>query len=149
VNRRKKQAQQNIEPLSSKKPRGSALADNVEKSHFMWDTKQAEFDGLFSWKGCSHETLLTEVIPKLQACQSISWESLGQNGSHQVSTNQLCKEAFARLKEHIDPDGNIDRLYSLRLSGKQRIWGFRDRHMLCILWWDPEHRVCPSQLKNT
>jgi len=42
-----------------------------------------------------------------------------------------------------------DALYSLRLSGKLRLWGVRDRSVLQLLWYDPEHQVCPSPLKNT
>ena len=44
---------------------------------------------------------------------------------------------------------DLDELYSLRLSGKKRIWGIKESNLLWFLWWDPEHEICPSLLKNT
>jgi hypothetical protein len=150
VSKRRKNVKQSIEPLPNRKqPRGAGLVETISAGKFGWDTRRAEVVGAFSWKNCDHTTLLRDVVPKLQECQSLSWEKLGQNGSHQVLVSNLCKEAQERLKTHFDPDGNIDRLYSLRISGKQRIWGFRDRQVLYVLWWDPEHTVCKSQLKYT
>ncbi len=34
-------------------------------------------------------------------------------------------------------------------NGKQRIWGIKDRNILKVLWWDPDHEVCPSLKKYT
>ena len=36
------------------------------------------------------------------------------------------------------------RLFSVRLTGRIRLWGLRDVSILRVLWWDPEHTVCPS-----
>ena len=52
-----------------------------------------------------------------------------------------------RLRELQQDDS--DGLYELRFGGKERVWGIRRDDRFCILWWDPEHMVCPSTLKNT
>jgi len=44
-------------------------------------------------------------------------------------------------------DDAVEDLFSLRLTGKKRLWGIRDRHVFKVFWWDPEHGVCPSELK--
>jgi hypothetical protein len=40
-------------------------------------------------------------------------------------------------------------LFSLRLEGKLRLWGRRGGAILYLLWFDPEHLVCPSRKKDT
>ena len=40
-------------------------------------------------------------------------------------------------------------LISLRLKGRQRVWGIRILSVLNLLWWDPEHEVFHSEKKHT
>ncbi|RKZ46349.1 MAG: hypothetical protein DRR00_24365, partial [Candidatus Parabeggiatoa sp. nov. 3] len=56
-------------------------------------------------------------------------------------------EVLKRLAEIHQDD--IDELFSLRLSGKERLWGILDNHILKILWWDANHDVWPSKKKHT
>ncbi len=37
----------------------------------------------------------------------------------------------------------------LRLGGQQRLFGFRDRNVFHIVWWDPRHQIWPSHKKHT
>lgn len=56
----------------------------------------------------------------------------------------LCKEARTRLAE-IELDDQ-DQLFRFRLGNLKRLWGviLPDDHMFYLLWWDSQHRVCPS-----
>jgi hypothetical protein len=38
-----------------------------------------------------------------------------------------------------------DTIFRFRLSGKKRLWGFRDGHVFYVVWWDAKHRVCPTE----
>jgi hypothetical protein len=60
---------------------------------------------------------------------------------------ELCKTARDRLEDLRLED--IDELVSLRLGGAERVWGIRDGNVMLLLWWDPEHAVCPSLKKHT
>jgi hypothetical protein len=73
-------------------------------------------------------------------------EILGRN-NHRVSVEILCKEARDRLSELKLDD--VDELLSLRLTGAQRIWGILEHNVVSLLWWDPNHQVCPSPKKYT
>ncbi len=73
----------------------------------------------------------------------MTWaELLGGKQNHNVSVSDLCKAARQRLEEIGQDD--IDELLSLRLSGKERVWGILSEGVCTLLWWDPEHQVCPS-----
>lgn len=38
-----------------------------------------------------------------------------------------------------------DSIFRFRLTGTQRLWGFRADRTFHVIWWDPEHHVCPSE----
>lgn len=40
-------------------------------------------------------------------------------------------------------------LFRFRLGSTRRLWGFRADHMFHVVWWDPDHKVYPSEPKNT
>jgi hypothetical protein len=70
-----------------------------------------------------------------------------KNKNHSIPLDHVTKAARDRLKEMNRDD--LDPLFSLRLSGKVRIWGWRDQELFYIIWWDPEHTVCPSSKKHS
>ena len=90
---------------------------------------------------------LLEVVQRLGAFEKMTWTEIERGGSHQVEKHRLCKAARDRLLTIQQDD--VDELFSLRLTGTNRIWGIRVEGTLRILWWDPEHKVCPSPKKHT
>ena len=87
---------------------------------------------------------MVEVLQRLGQYESMNWtEIITRTKSHPVSCDRLVAKARKRLQQIGQDD--IDQLFSLRMGGnKPRIWGLRRGGCLRILWWDPEHKVCPS-----
>jgi hypothetical protein len=78
--------------------------------------------------------------------ESMTWgEVEGKTGSRFVEVTAIEGDAQRRLVE-IGKDEQA-RLFSLRITGRIRLWGIRDIAILRVLWWDPEHSVCPSLKK--
>ena len=71
----------------------------------------------------------------------------GRSKHHSIDIKDLCEEAQERLVELKLDD--LDSLFSLRLDGTLRIFGIRNQNYLRILWVDQDHKICPSQKKNT
>lgn len=91
-----------------------------------------------------------EVREKLGSFESKSWpEARAENpkGQHPVPLEDLIPEAQKRLEELKLDD--LDELVRIRLSGKERVWCAQFGNVLYLLWWDPEHNICPSSLKHT
>jgi hypothetical protein len=44
---------------------------------------------------------------------------------------------------------DLDTLFSFRVTGATRVFGVVRREYLRVLWYDPDHKVCPSKLKHT
>lgn len=66
---------------------------------------------------------------------------------HRIPRSALVPEAKRRLAELKMED--IDELGRLKLNGRPRLWGIRRGRVFNVLWYDPEHVVCPSPKKHT
>jgi hypothetical protein len=130
------------------KPQKQAFAEvpKVEDRRPVWQLRLVDLEGPFSCKLLDAETLV-RVVRRLGDFESMSWEEIGRAGSHTIDVAALHPDARKRLADIRQDD--VDEVYSLRITGKERIFGIRDRWILRILWWDPDHRVCPSTLKHT
>ena len=90
-----------------------------------------------------------DILRKLTGYESRKWSEIykDKKRDHPVPVSDLDPEARKRLEEL--NLGDTEKLYRLRFTGKMRIWGILHGEVFKILWLDPEHTVCPSQLKHT
>jgi hypothetical protein len=124
-----------------------AQAHNVPSQTPLWAFRVVDLGGRWCWSALQRDDILL-VFDKLKSYESMAWAQIeGPTGSHFVEVHKLSKPARERLVEIRQDD--VDLLFSLRITGRQRVWGIRDGHVLRLLWWDPEHEVCPSHLKHT
>ncbi len=91
-----------------------------------------------------------EIHPALRHFESKKWKEIevelfGHNSKtkhHSVSVSKIIPEAQKRLSALKMDD--VDELFSIRINGKIRIWGLRYSSYLKILWFDLEHKICPT-----
>ncbi len=88
---------------------------------------------------------LAKALKRLGEFEKMTWAVIEANGSHFVAVDEIINNAKRRLAKIKQED--TDSFFSLRMNGKRRIWGIRKRHILYIMWWDPNHEVCPSSKK--
>ena len=103
----------------------------------------------FGWQDLD-AAKVNEVRAKLAQFESMTWNEIlvaSKKQNHSVAMWKLSKEAQNRLA--VMGLGDTEELVSLRLAGRERVWGLRQGAVMLILWWDPEHAVCPSLLRNT
>jgi hypothetical protein len=80
----------------------------------------------------------------------MTWREIlidGRKQNHFIGVWQICGEAQRRLEEV--GYGDLKKIVSLRLTGKEKIWGVMEEGTLAILWWDPEHTVYPVEKHHT
>ena len=142
--RRRKPRQDQTPPPSSRNPT-SPPADLSNKL-FIWNTEKVDLDSEYGWNKATIGIVLQKIIPKLQHFGSMTWEDVKKTGSHFIDLDKCSKEAEDRLGEI---ELEVEQLFSLRIDGEKRIFGWRQASVFYVLWWDPEHKVCPSQKKGT
>jgi hypothetical protein len=111
-----------------------------------WRFAFADRDGPFAWTKLNDPDFKS-VIERLREFEQMDEKSLRETGSHFIETHQFSKPARDRLQA-IQLD-DLDGLFSLRIQGKPRVFCRVDGGHFDVLWWDPEHEVCPSALKHT
>lgn len=131
-------------PVESKTPKARITpSDNACPDY---KTEQMDSKGPWGWNGID-SIQLQEIFQRIFDSQKITWQELRNTGSHYVEKEALCPEAQRRLIE-IQKD-DLDQLFSLRVTGRKRIWGIKEGKIFWLLWWDPNHEVCPSHKKHT
>jgi hypothetical protein len=132
----------------SKIPRGGQIADSIRTKPFCWRLEEIDWEGSWGWERATVLDLIRIIVPKLHNYESMTWADVeGPSGSHSIQFDQLCSEAQGRLDEI--GKGEIETLFSVRITGERRVWGVKDVAILRVLWWDPDHSVCPSLKKHT
>lgn len=113
----------------------------------VWRVRKIDVDGPFGWEQLDKNGLLSKVLPRIQHFETMKWQEILGTQNHEVQIASLAPEAQKRL-QFLQLD-DIGQLLSLRLSARERVWGIRNRDVVDLLWWDPEHKVCPSEKKHT
>jgi hypothetical protein len=121
------------EPQPSKTPK-VGFDENPLRLRPAWRIGAMEMCDPFGWHRI-HGTLLLEIREKLRNFETMTWSQIIGPQSHMVSRDSLCKNAQERLVQlKLD---EIDELFSLRLSGKERVWGLLEHNVLTLLMVGP------------
>jgi hypothetical protein len=121
----------------------------IDSQNPLWSFRMLDMGGPWCWGVMDQQTFM-RVLDRLRNLESMTWvEITNTTGSHFIEMDKLNKDAISRIADLKYDD--IDELYSLRITGQERIFGIRygRDHVLRILWWDPKHQVCPSPKKHT
>ena len=149
MSRPKKSPRSEFNPGNTKVARGGNKGESFDSERIAWHINTLDIDGPWGWTKIDPGTLWDRIHDRLANLESMTWSQIKTDKKHfhSIEKTNLSKEAQQRLEE-IDQD-DIDEVFSLRVSGKERIFGIRDRHILKLLWWDPNHEVCPSTMGHT
>ena len=146
---------QSISMREKKKPKLSSIPNPQKKSRYeeavQYDTKPIQwcfktFDKI-TWHDDGYSAKpFNEVGGHLKAYQGLTWANIKQK-DHPVKIFRLITAAQQRLQQIQQDD--VEELWRLEFTGLQRLWGIRDKDIFKVLWWDPQHKICPSTLKHT
>jgi hypothetical protein len=137
------------EPSINKQPKTS-VSTSYHNDHPAWRLGRIAMQHPYGCQELKPDEW-TRLWDHLRDLEKKEWQEIlvkGKKFNHNVEISQLSVKAQTRLKQMFIPL-DFDELLSLRLSGKERIWGVLDRGVVTLLWWDPDHEVCPYELKNT
>jgi hypothetical protein len=146
---KKKQPKIKAIPNTEKKPKVASSPTSFHGMRPSWRISIIEMVEPYGWHTINANKIVG-IKDKLANFEKMTWAEIlidGKKFHHTVAVSSLSSIAQARLRE-INLD-DIDEIVSIRLSGKERIWGILDQGVLNVLWWDPEHQIYPYEKKNT
>lgn len=98
---------------------------------------------------------LDNMIRYFNRLETMKWKEilLAKSGrtsntrNHAIKVSAIINEAQKRLHElNLD---DRDELYSIAISGTERVWGILEEGIFSIVWFDRNHEICPSSKRNT
>lgn len=138
----KKRAVIKAHPASGKSPKITQAPREDGSIFFSF----LRFDGQHKWSETQELPTqdVWEIGEKLKCFEQMQWKHLAadQQYHHSVPFYKLRKEA-QEIAANMGID-DYEQIWSLRLTGKQRLWGVRDKGYFLAIWWDPDHCICPS-----
>ena len=117
-----------------------------KRQRFSWS--YSIFDKVGPFNSAGSEVILEDIFEKQRSLENFNFSQLSQQGSHFISIDQIATEARKRLSERNLDD--YEELFSFRFSGKERLFCIQlQEGLMGVLWWDPEHKICPTEKKYT
>lgn len=121
--------------------------EGFQKKHPSWTFSRCDKE---KWALSECDNIHETIIAKLSSNEGMTWQEIqsasggrksGSN-SHFIPIEDLGTDVQKRLIELKLED--VDRLFSLRLTGEKRLWGIvNDNGVFSILWYDPHHKIYP------
>ena len=124
----------------------SAITKSCGGGLVCWRFSSMDMGGPFSFANVGGKTWKM-LLARMKEWERMTWDELAGRRDHAIEVASLSPEAQRRLQE-IGMD-DIDEVFSLHLDGRRRLIGIRDERVFRLLWWDPEHKACPSMKKHT
>lgn len=132
-------------PRPVKKPAVHAEPADPKTVNPLWSFR--EFDDYGEWSsGQQRPAPFRKIAGKLKSFEHMT-VSMVRSNSHKHRVQGFCPDAQERLRQLRRED--YGELWSLHLTGKQRLWGVWDRNTFSVIWWDPEHKVYPVKRRGT
>jgi hypothetical protein len=117
-----------------------------------WTRDSPDLEGEWSWgqpRRWEDATWAGAIEPKLREFSRLTWSEIdkfssdtGHRMHHNMSIDAICDEAQDRL---LEIEKCFDPIFRFRLGNKRRLWGFRIVANFEILWFDPEHKIYPTE----
>lgn len=141
---KRKRAKAKYQPSIKKTAHIAENVDGLRQLNFKWrvDDRYIDYDHeKWGWGKVTIQKFFKELLHRLQDYETMTWdEILRRNSCHDMEVSELCGEAQRRLLQ-IHPD--VDTLHQLAMKQPCRLWGYRDRQVLYLIWHDPNHTVYP------
>lgn len=143
-----KNPQSAINPTRRKQPFAGAPSEQDNVAQISWRVSMMDLDGRWSFDGAITKRVL-DKLAHFEKKTVDEWTSArgSQKVLKRIPVENLCAEAQKRLQQIRRDD--VDELWEFHLNARQRIWCVRYESTMYLLWWDPDHQVCPSALRNT
>lgn len=139
--------QKKVPDQATSRPTGKAvrIQESVKRANPTWRFSTVDCQGPFAWPKNTATEL--EILQKLHDFDSQLWSEIEGPNHHAIKLSSLSKPALRRLEEIKQDD--IEEVFSFRLTGACRVFGIRDNGSVKLLWFDPDHGVCPAPKKHT
>lgn len=142
------QKSKSLNPHPDNIPRRLQDPISHDDSHFSWRVHNSYIDydhPIFGWNKVDILLFLKKIVQELQAYEGLTWHQVkGKKHCHPWGLDDIPAECFSRLTER---QIALEQLFQIGLGNKPRIIGYKGGPIFYLMWWDAEHKFCPTKAK--
>ena len=148
----RKKVKQRESASNSKVPKRGEDPQSFLKKKPVWSFCRID-NGYDKWGLNTVNNLYDTIISKLRDFEGMTWDEIIKasggrsqgNNNHFENISSLIPEAQRRWSD-IKLD-EYDQIFSLRLTGTQRLYGILENGVFQIVWFDPSHEIYCTKKK--
>ncbi|HUX44658.1 MAG TPA: hypothetical protein VMV57_07905 [Terracidiphilus sp.] len=133
-----------LEIREAREPREAAKVDYFHLKA-SWRIKKIQMVDPYSFHQLTAEEL-SRLRERLSNLETMTWNDIfvtAKKHNHSIPVHELrCEHARKWMKANM-PD-QLE-LWTLRVTGVERVWGVFSEGAYQIIFWDPQHRIYPSE----
>jgi len=146
MGKRQPQKKKGFNPKSDKIPLKLQDPISYDNMNFSWRVSNSYMDykhPKFGWDKVPILYFLQKIVQRLQSYEGSIWHDVKRDHRcHPWGLDNIPKECYARLEER---QIGVDELYQIPLGGIPRIIGYKLGSTFFLMWWDSEHKFCPTK----
>lgn len=151
MKRNKQIPQRSGRPQQKRVSKSAAPPEGINDKRFCWSATEVdhEYRGAWEWKLGPKD--VADLLKLLEEMSQLTWQQVKdlRTGSgrrsrplhHDQPISSICRAAQQRLTE-LETD--VESVFRLRHGNKIRVWGYLAGPVFRILWYDRDHKVCPT-----
>lgn len=113
--------------------------DRTGCAEFKWPPSSEHHDEVWDFlqsiSGCTWNEIYSQIT-------STRYDTHRKHHSQDFDT--VCPDAQRRIAA-MRLDERFNELFRFRLGGRKRLWGCISDQVFHVVWWDPDHRVYPTE----
>lgn len=141
MNSKQKKPHWGATPAQQKNPQTAHSVSSYDDRKASWRVGRIQMVDPYGWHDVSSVDL-GRIKARLSELEKLTWKDIfvrDARYNHQIEVNKLkCSEARKWMKQHM-PDQPY--LWTLRLTGAERIWGIFSEGAYLVIFWDPQHLI--------
>ena len=134
-----------LNPKPTKTPLRLQDPNVYESTYFRWRATDEYIDyddEEWGWGQVTIRDFFRKILPRLQEYEKWTWsEIFNRDSCHYWDIYNMPTKARNKLKEKYPQH---DAFHQIDMEQPCRLLGWRDRNILFLIWYDPNHTICPQ-----
>lgn len=107
------------------------------------------------WRFAPNQAHASDILSLICEMAGLTWRGIseqrtgsGRQRHHAQAIESLEKNAKRDIKRAKLEDLFGEEMFRFHLGSLKRLWGFRAERTFHVVWWDPKHKVYPTEPSN-